>query len=279
MPAIICSNCRKLISEEEPKCPYCGFSKKLQRAPLVESAMFKEGGAAVKALVGISIFLYVGSILIRPEAALSMKNGIFGIGSPDAKALYLLGMTGGAPWACGYYWTLLTANFLHGSLLHIYFNMSWLRNLGFLTVTFLGPARFTLIYMITGIGGFLASNMVHNSPTIGASCSLFGLMGVLITFSRRRGGVQGYRLNRQIWAWVIIGLVFGFVVPEVNNTGHVGGFVTGLAMGYFLPAHEGKRESAWERMAALALLALTAAGLCISVWTMWDMQFNQPLCL
>jgi rhomboid protease GluP len=278
MPAIICSNCRKLISTEEPKCPHCGFSQQLQNAPLIRSPIFNDGGAAVKFIIGISVFLYIGSVLLRPEAALSMEAGIFGIGSPDAKALYLLGMTGGAPWACGFYWTLLTANFLHGSLLHIYFNMSWLRNLGLITVAFLGPARFTLIYMVTGAAGFLASNLFHNSPTVGASCSLFGLMGVLITFSRRRGGVQGYRLNRQIWAWVLIGLVFGFVVPEVNNTGHIGGFVAGLAMGYLLPAHEGKRESAWERLAALGLLALTLMGFCISVWRMWDMQFNQPLC-
>jgi len=223
----------------------------------LSQSAFRDPNAVIGWIVGVNVLMYVGSLLLNPDSALSFENGILGFGAPDSKALYLLGMTGGASWICGHFWTLITASFLHGSLLHIFFNLSWLRQLGAITVHFLGPARFVIIYLLTGAGGFLASNVWSNSPTIGASCSIFGLLGVLAVFSKRRGGTLGQNLNRQIWAWTIIGLAFGFFIPMINNAGHIGGLVTGYILGYALPSQEGTRESGVLQLTALVLLGIS----------------------
>ena len=274
MPAISCHSCRRLISDQEDNCPFCNAPQRLERrSSRLSQQAFGDPNAVIGWIVGVNVLLYIASILLNPDSALSMEQGLLGIGSPDSKALYLLGMTGGPAWLCGHYWTLITASFLHGSLLHIFFNLSWLRQLGAITVHFLGPGRFVIIYVLTGIGGFLLSNVwntspIGPSPTIGASCSIFGLLGVLAAFSKRRGGVIGLNLNRQIWAWTIVGLAFGFLIPMINNAGHIGGLITGYILGYILPKQEGTRESGVLQLSALIILGISL--LCF-VWNGWIM--------
>ena len=122
---------------------------------------------------GINIFLYVVSLLYDIPSAFSLDHGLFGIGSPKSEFLYLLGMTGGPAWTCGHYWTLISASFLHGSILHILFNMQWLRQLGELISAFLGPIRLINIYIITGIGGFCF-------PTSGATVQPLVLLALYL---------------------------------------------------------------------------------------------------
>jgi len=258
MPAISCHNCRKLISTKDSHCPFCKTPQVIEReSSSLTKEFFSEPSEVITWIVGINVLLYAASILLDPSEAMSMDRGLLGVGSPANRSLLLLGMTGGAVWTCGHWWTLLTASFLHGSILHIYFNLSWLRQLGALTVSFLGPARFIFAYLATGVGGFLASNLWHNSPTVGASCSIFGLMGVLIVFAQRRGGLLGQRLGKQLWIWTGIGLLFGLMIPMVNNAGHIGGLLTGMILGLVFPKHENKRESGVLQLIALALLGST----------------------
>ena len=161
--------------------------------------------------------------------------------------------------------------------------MSWLRQLGVITVALLGPARFIFTYLITGIGGFLVSNIWHNSPTVGASCSIFGLMGVLIVFGKKRGGVLGKRLSKQIWIWIGIGLLFGWMVEVVNNAGHVGGLITGIALGYVFPNQENRREQGWLQLVALSLLGVSILAIGWNGYVMSDIlkaydQLGQFFC-
>src|SRR5207247_243439 len=72
---------------------------------------------------------FIASLVLQPEAILQM-NGLFSILSPGQRALYQLGMTGGVAWREGWWWTVLTAIYLHGGLLHIFFNVMWIRSLG-----------------------------------------------------------------------------------------------------------------------------------------------------
>lgn len=258
MPAISCHSCRKLISDEEKECPFCGASQQLEiKSARISSGFFSNPASILSGIIAFNLIFYVGSLILNPAEALSMKNGLFGFGSPDAKALYLLGMTGGTAWKCDHYWTMITASFLHGSVLHIYFNMSWLRQLGALLVNLLGPARLVISYIITGIGGFLLSNVWSGVPTIGASCSIFGLMGILIVFGHRRGGVLGQNITKQLWVWTAIGLLLGFMIPMINNAGHIGGFISGILLGFIFPKQEGTRESGVLQLFALFLLVIS----------------------
>ena len=274
MPAISCHKCRRLISDKESNCPFCKAPQRLERtATSLTKGFFTKPQEVVTWIVGVNILLYVASIFLDPSEAFSMDQGLLGIGSPTMRSLGILGSTGNLVlkhqpndiygivadpfWGCGHWWTLLTASFLHGSILHIYFNMSWLKQLGTITVNLLGPARFIITYIITGVGGFLLSNLLGNDPTVGASCSIFGLMGVLVVFAKFRGGVLGERLSKQIWIWIGIGLLFGWMVEVVNNTGHIGGLITGIGLGFLFPSHENRREQGWLQFLAIALLGIS----------------------
>jgi len=122
--------------------------------------------------------------------------------------------------------------------------------------------------MLTGAGGFLASNLMVNPPTIGASCALFGLMGALVVFGRRRGGTFGQNLSNQVLIWAAAGFLISFAIPQVNNAGHLGGFVTGLLLGKLLPLHN-QSEGRWVQLAAIGLIGLTVTGFLLSGWSMW----------
>jgi rhomboid protease GluP len=228
--------------------------------------------------MGICVLLYAISILLNTDAALNPSGGFLSIGAPDMKSLYLLGMTGGYAWTQGYIWTLLSASFLHGGLLHIFFNLSWLSTLGKIFGSFFGMNRLVIVYVFTGVSGFVLSNLLNNAPTIGASCSIFGIMGALITFSLRRGGDLGRRLRSQVWAWVIIGLIFGFVVEGVNNYGHIGGLLGGFAIGMLLPARERVAEESWVQPLAFLLIFLSLISVGLSVNAFWTvLQLDIPV--
>ena len=90
-------------------------------------------------------------------------------------------------------------------------------------------------------------------------------MGLLIVFGHRRGGVLGKQLNRQIWAWALIGLALGFAMPGINNWGHIGGFLGGLGMGFVMPSREGYKEGWGIKGLAVALLALSLLSVVLSI--------------
>jgi rhomboid protease GluP len=273
--AQLCTSCRKLVSADEKVCHHCGavnptlwgFGRSLRK-------LFGGEVDISKILIGVCITLYAVTLLFDPVAAFSASGGLMNMGSPDYKGLYLFGMTGSVAWSCGHFWTLLTANFLHGSLLHLLFNVMWMRSLGEMATSLLGPARFFIVFILTGVGGFLTSVIFSPAPTMGASAAIFGLMGVLIGFGRRRGGELGSTLNQQMLMWAGIGLVFGLSVPNVNNYAHVGGFITGLGMAWLLPKREGQTQGRGVMLLAFVLAVLTVASFGLSITNMWSPVFE-----
>ena len=264
MPAMLCPSCRKLISDDEPRCPYCGavrpglwgFGPKLQR-------LFGQHLLLVPIISMGCIVLYVVSLLIDARAILTPSGGLFGFLSPSSRALLLLGMTGGPAFQLGHWWTLLTAIYLHGSLLHIFFNVMWIRQLGTFTEEALGPARFFVLFSVAGAGGFLLSNLFGHAPSIGASGSIFGLLGAMIAFRRRRGSTRDV-LTQQFVTWAVVLFAFGLFMPGIDNWAHLGGFATGYIMGQRLHGQE-RPEGRGIQLLALALLVLTASGFVLSI--------------
>ena len=266
--AQLCTSCRKLVSADEKVCPHCGainptlwgFGRSLRK-------LFGGQFDISRILIGICIVLYAITLLYDPVAAFTAPGGLMNIGSPRSDALYNFGMTGGYAWLHGRYWTLITANFLHGSFLHLLFNIMWMRSLGEMATGLLGPARFFIVFILTGVGGFLTSVLFSPSPTIGASAAIFGLMGVLIGFGRRRGGELGTNLNQQMLVWAGIGLVFGLSMPGINNYAHVGGFITGLGMAWLLPKREGQTQGRGVIVLAFTLALMTVVSFGLSIGT------------
>ena len=258
---MICPSCGKLISVGEPKCPFCGawnpslygFGPGLQR-------WIGRRLDLVSAIVSVCVILYVVSLALQPEAILQF-NGFFGILSPGSRALWQLGMTGGLAWQDRWWWTLLTAVYLHGSLLHIFFNVMWIRQLGPAVVEFFGTARAFIIFSVGGAVGFLVSNLVSGNPSIGASGAIFGLLAALIVYGRRAGSSM---LSAQVWQWALIMFVMGFLMPSVNNWAHAGGFAGGWVAAQVMPIERGGREGRLAMIVALMLAIATLAGVVLS---------------
>ena len=259
--SLVCPSCGKLVGVNEPRCPYCdawrpglfGLAPSLQR--LVGNRV-----DLVSLILMACISLYAAALLLQPEALFSGR-GILSFLAPGNRALYQLGMTGGAAWSLGWWWTILTANYLHGSLLHIFFNMMWVRNLAPVSTDVYGPARTFVIFNISGAAGFYVSNVMSGVPTIGASGGIFGLLAALIVYGRRRGSSM---MSSQLWQWAIILGVFGFIMPGINNWAHGGGFAGGWIVGQLMGLSDEHRESAGVIILALSLIALTVIGIGLS---------------
>jgi len=259
--SMLCPQCGKLIGVAEEKCPFCGawqpgmfgMAPKLQR-------WFGAQLDLIPLIVYSCIGLYVASLLLD-LSAIGRGFSLFNFLAPGQRALYQLGMTGGRVWRDGWWWTLFTAIFLHGSLLHIFFNLMWIRDLGPVVTQSYGPARAFVIFMVSGAVGFLVSNLATGHPTIGASGSVFGLLAALIVFARRTGSSM---MKTQLWQWALIMFVMGFVMTSVNNWAHAGGFAGGWVTAQAMKLGGEKRESPAVQVLAIALLLVTLAGFVLS---------------
>ncbi len=271
--SLVCAHCGKLIGINEPNCPYCGawrpglfgFAPVLQR--LVGNRL-----DLVSLILMTCVTLYAVALLLQPEA-LASGGGMLSFLSPGNRALYQLGMTGGAAWGLGWWWTLLTANYLHGGLLHIFFNMMWVRNLGPAATDIYGPARTFVLFNISGAAGFYVSNVMSGAPTIGASGGIFGLLAALIVYGRRRGNSM---MSAQLWQWALILGFFGFIMPGVNNWAHAGGFAGGWVAGQLMGLSDESRESTGIIVTALLLIGLTAVGIALSFVSVTGVLLGQP---
>ncbi len=259
--SMICPSCGKLISVSEEKCPFCGAWNPsfYGYAPAIQS-VFGRRLDVIRMISVACVALYVTALAIQPEAIFQFR-GLFDILAPGTRALYQLGMTGGLAWEQGWWWTVLTAIYLHGSLLHIFFNLMWVRDLGPAVTEIYGPARGFILFSVAGAVGFVVSNLAAHTPTIGASGSIFGLIAAMIVYGRRTGHSM---MTQQLWTWAAIMFAMGFFMGSVNNWAHAGGFAGGWVTAQLMPSRDQRRESLWESIAAIALLVATAAGFVLS---------------
>lgn len=254
--SIVCPNCGRLISANAEQCIHCGRKNPglWGYGPALQKLF--GNGSVVPVVVGASVFLYIVAILLDPLAIFHTR-GFLSFLSPSMEALYKLGMTGSYPIAQGRWWTLITAIYLHGGVLHILFNMLWLRQLGYMLEKLFGTSRSFLIFTLSGILGFYVSDIVNIPFTIGASGSIFGLLGALVYYGRKRGGAFGTAVYRQVGTWAILLFIMGFLFPGVNNLAHAGGFIGGYVSALLLGFQEIKPENQNHRLAALAAIVLT----------------------
>ena len=128
----------------------------------------------------------------------------------------------------GEYYRLITSMFLHVNIMHIVFNMLALWQVGLVLESRLGKFKFAVIYFLSGISGGLLS-VYMNEPmafSVGASGAVFGLFGAYVAISRRLNADANGML-----VMIAINLGLGFVVPNIDWHGHVGGLVAGFLLG------------------------------------------------
>jgi rhomboid protease GluP len=249
-------------------CQWCVQHEKAQRGELADDApqiVMPTPWVRREASIGLTqIFLGANVAVFLAMVGVSLANG--GSPLPDFPSDVLLWGANVGPYTLsGQWWRLLTYMFLHGGLFHIAFNMWALWNLGVLCESLYGRWTFGAIYLLTGVGGGLAS--VAWNPhvfSVGASGAIFGLAGALIAsfylgeFSVPRAALSG--TLRSLAFFVGFNLFFGGLVRGIDNACHIGGLVTGLILGALVarvaPAHDKPlRRAAVFSVVALALVS------------------------
>jgi rhomboid protease GluP len=261
--SLLCPNCKKLISISEKKCPYCGTGNPAAWwKNNIWTRGFNDPYLLVKSIIGVNIGIYVISLLLNPRGFGLALNPLTFL-SPSGQILELLGATGKVPIdAFQRYWTLVSANYLHGGILHIFFNMAAFRQLGLLVAREYGVYRMFIIYTLGGVIGFFISYLASVPWTIGASAAVCSLAGALLYYGKSRGGLYGRAIYKQIGIWVIILFIFGLLVPVINNWGHGGGIAAGIGLGFLLGYQERKKENVLHKLVAggCAVLTLVILG-------------------
>lgn len=261
--SVLCPNCGRLISAKAAECIHCGMKNpNLWGLSGFLRGLFGQETSFIPAISGVCIGLYVLCLLMDPSA-IFRSSGLLGFLSPSSASLNRLGMTGAMAMVRGEWWTLFTAIYLHGGILHILFNVLWIRQLGPVVEDLFGVARAFVIFTLSGVFGFLISNYAYVLSffipfTIGASGSIFGLLGALVYYGRRRGGTFGAAVYRQMGQWALVLFIFGFLFPGINNFAHAGGFVGGYGAAALLGFSERSKERVVHY--ALALLCLVATA-------------------
>lgn len=187
----------------------------------------------------------------------------------------------------GQWYRLLTATFVHVGLIHIATNMWCLWNLGLLGEPLLGPVGLVVVYMLTGIAGNLLSMcynvgdaLWHHTPMeffvgAGASGAVFGIAGILIVLlSNRKLPIPWFelkRLRRSVIWFAVLNLLIGgatilLPVIRIDNFAHLGGFLSGLALGVpLLPRMTSGRARYLQRQK----VTFAAAAFCLALFGYW----------
>lgn len=132
----------------------------------------------------------------------------------------------------GDWWRLVTAMFLHGSILHLAFNMLALYWLGTIVEQALGTPRFLLLYSVSGLAGSAGALWFSSAfaVTVGASGAIFGLIGALLILEYLSTG----SLMGQAMVLILVNLALTFAVPNISIGGHLGGLAGGIIATYAL---------------------------------------------
>src|SRR5262245_2570012 len=278
--SVVCSSCGSLVGVNDDVCYSCG-----RRNPgmwgfgPILRAFGNDLGFVTLVVYGCSA-LYAISLILTVAFGGNVLGGgnPLDLFSPHYNILFMLGASGAVPvFDYGRWWTILSAGWLHGSALHILFNMLWVRQLGPATADTYGPGRMVIIYTVAGAVGFLASSLaghylawiripilVGAGETVGASAPIFGLLGALVYYGRRGGSSM---IRSEAMGYAVTLFVFGLIMPGVDNYAHAGGFAGGYVAGAWLDPL--RRERPDHLFAAAACLGLTVISIVMSVVTVW----------
>lgn len=211
----------------------------------------------LKWMIGVNILFFAASLVLSGKGVKLSLNPFTAL-SPSTNVLIYLGASGTIPIVQYHqWWSFLTANWLHGSLLHIIFNMTALWQIGYLILAIYGIYRMFIIYTLSGIAGFCLSYVAGVPVTIGASAAICGLLGAAFYFGKSQGGTPGKVVSKMASGWILSLVIFGFAIPNINNWGHGGGFAAGIVLGWLLGYNERKKENSFHMLLSSVLMAVT----------------------
>ena len=276
--SVICTSCGVLVGVADDRCYNCNRRNPglWGYAPALRSLGQDLGFAPF--VIGSCILVYVLTLIFSRGGI--DTGGMFTLLSPSTEALFVFGASGALPvFEYGRWWTVLSAGWLHGGLLHIFFNMMAARQLAPATADLYGPGRMVIVYVIAGVAGFALSSFAGafipplfilrgGQFTVGASASIAGLIGAILAYGHRSGSGMARQYAMQ---YVIMLVIMGFLFPGLDNYAHAGGFAGGYLIARMLDPLKAERI---DHM-AIAVVCLAASLLSIVASAIHGIQFFQ----
>lgn len=224
-------------------CPECVGSTQVRQPTTLAGSPLIVKPTVTRTLIGINLAVFVLQLI----AGINVVAGDFG--------MWPIGVAVGGEW-----WRLLTAAFLHGSFLHIAFNMYVLFAIGQTLERVLGHAGYLVLYVVSALGGSVASYAFSDVRTVsvGASGAIFGLMGALVVAGRR----LRYDIS-QVLVLLGVNILIGFVAPGIDWRAHLGGLVVGAAVAAILVHAPRRSQRLWQAIGVLAVLGVLVS---ITAW-------------
>jgi membrane associated rhomboid family serine protease len=194
-------------------------------------------GIVTRVLIGVNVGVYL--------LELALGAGI----NANSGWIYEHGVLFGPVVADGEWWRLITAAFLHYGPVHLGLNMLVLWFIGPALEEYLGPPKYLLLYLVSGLAGSAGALIWSpNALTVGASGAIWGLMGAAVVLEARRIYVFG----GQAMGLVVFNLIFTLLIPGVSIGGHIGGGLGGAVAALAF--------ASFRRTPALAIVSVAAIG-------------------
>ena len=286
--SVVCRTCGRLVGVNDARCWECGARNPSLWGWAPAFRRLGEDLGFTQFTIGACVFLYLVALLLDPSSILEWR-GFLRFLAPSHQSNVVLGMAGFRPvFEEGRWWTVLSAGWLHGGIVHIFLNMYWVRLLAAPVARLYGPGRMVIIYVTSSVAGFIVSSsgifvatfvysvfplagvaiargMGAAPYTLGASAALMGLLGAMIHYGRRGSS----EVSRWAWGYVLFFFIFGLVASlsgwGIDNWAHLGGFGGGwLAARVLDPL---KPERIDHLVVALLLLLACVAAIVVSVIT------------
>jgi membrane associated rhomboid family serine protease len=238
------------------RCPDHAGARKLVKPPRVvrRAPMGATEALVTRTLIGINIAVYLVTVV---QGA--------GINAPGGRLFDEFLLSGGrfldgghiySGVAQGDWWRLITAAFLHASILHIGLNMYVLWIIGRPVEQYLGRARFIGLYFVSGLAGSAgALVLTPHAVTVGASGAIFGILGALLIIEWQTTG----RLAGNAMTWIVINLALSFVISNVSIGGHVGGLIGGILVTLAF-ANWGRGHAAYGKIGPMGFAGLAGVA-------------------
>ena len=274
--SVICTSCGVLVGVNDDTCYNCGRRNPglWGFAPVLRSLGRDLG--FVPFVIGMSATIYVLMLLAsRGDIGMGSALSFF---SPNLESTFLFGASGAVPvFRFGRWWTVLSAGWLHGGILHIVFNMMALRQLAPAVAELYGPGRMVIIYTTGNVAGFALSSFAGaflpsllflrgSSYTVGASAAISGLIGAILYYGHRTGSSMTRSYASQ---YILMLVVMGFLIAGIDNYAHAGGFGGGYLAARLLDPLRPERVD----HVAIAVICLAVSILSIVVSVLHGLQF------
>jgi rhomboid protease GluP len=231
----LCPACGSLVGATATKCHQCGASMMFSFAAASKSLgrWMPQTSPVTYSLLTICCVMFGLALIIttRLQGFGAPQGGLMSLGGIATQVNFRLGASRPLPYNIGQPWRFITAVFLHGSILHIVFNMWVLMDIGPMVEEMYGSGRYFFLYVATGAAGYVVSSAAGHL-SVGASGALLGLIGVLLAATSGRKSLSAQSLRSALIRWLIYIAVLGFLTRgTTDNYAHFGGLASGYLLG------------------------------------------------